>query len=309
MHTHHNTKHQHHQYMIMIHVFLMVLFLAIGSQSSAPYSRVAIDFGSIQIYWYAIFILTGVFIAAYYSQNELNRLNYPKDIIYDGLLIGLPLALLGARLYYVLFDPIPHYKTFLDIINISKGGLAIHGAIITTLVFVPIFCKIKKIKLLPLIDTLMIGFLIGQIVGRFGNFMNHEAYGPAIQSAWVIDILPKFIVEQMTLGNVVHHPTFLYEGLWNLSMLVTLIILKKKSLLKVGENLGLYLIWYGLGRGIIIEPMRVNGAYGDALMIMDIPVNIIMSLVFVALGVVYLFFSRLKMKNLPYQVDLVNVTS
>jgi len=78
----------------------MVLFLAIGSQSSAPYSRVAIDFGSIQIYWYAIFILTGVFIAAYYSQNELNRLNYPKDIIYDGLLIGLPLALLGARLYY-----------------------------------------------------------------------------------------------------------------------------------------------------------------------------------------------------------------
>jgi len=155
----------------------------------------------------------------------------------------------------------------------------------------------------------MIGFLIGQIVGRFGNFMNHEAYGPAIQSAWVIDILPKFIVEQMTLGSVVHHPTFLYEGLWNLSMLVTLIILKKKRLLKVGENLGLYLIWYGLGRGIIIEPMRVNGAYGDALMIMDIPVNIIMSLVFVALGVVYLFFSRLKMKNLPYQVDLVNVTS
>lgn len=132
---------------------------------------------------------------------------------------------------------------------------------------------------------------------------------PAIQSAWVIDILPKFIVEQMTLGSVVHHPTFLYEGLWNLSMLVTLIILKKKRLLKVGENLGLYLIWYGLGRGIIIEPMRVNGAYGDALMIMDIPVNIIMSLVFVALGVVYLFFSRLKMKNLPYQVDLVNVTS
>ena len=307
MHTLHKTNHQNHQYMFMIHIFLMVLLLAIGSQDGVPYSRVAIDFGKVQIYWYAVFILTGVILATYHSQNELNRLNYPKDLMYDGLLIGLPLAIIGARLYYVIFDPIPHYKTFLDIINISKGGLAIHGAIITTLIFVPIFCKIRKIRLLPLIDTLMMGFLIGQIVGRFGNFMNHEAYGPAIQSAWVIDILPKFIVDQMTLGDVVHHPTFLYEGLWNLVLLVTLIVLKKKRVLKIGENLGLYLIWYGLGRGLIIEPMRVNGAYGDALMVFGVPVNIIMSLVFVTLGAGYLLFSRHKMMNLPYQVDLVAV--
>ncbi len=305
MHSNHNNKHLNHQYMIMVHIFLMILFLAIGTQNGTPYSRIAIDLGSIQIYWYAIFILTGIFLAAYHSQNELNRMGYPKDIIYDGLLIGLPLALLGARLYYVLFDPLPHYKSFLDIINISKGGLAIHGAIITTLIFIPIFCKFKKIKLLPLLDVLMIGFLIGQIIGRFGNFMNHEAYGPAIQSELIINLLPKFIIEQMTLGDVVHHPTFLYEGLWNLTLLVVLIVLKKKRLLKSGENLGLYLIWYGLGRGLIIEPMRVNGAYGDALMLMNIPVNILMSLVFVGLGISYLLFSRYKMKSLPYQTDLL----
>jgi phosphatidylglycerol:prolipoprotein diacylglycerol transferase len=274
----------------MIHVFLMVLFLAIGSQSSAPYSRVAIDFGSIQIYWYAIFILTGVFIAAYYSQNELNRLNYPKDIIYDGLLIGLPLALLGARLYYVLFDPIPHYKTFLDIMNISKGGLAIHGAIITTLVFVPIFCKIKKIKLLPLIDTLMIGFLIGQIVGRFGNFMNHEAYGPAIQSAWVIDILPKFIVEQMTLGSVVHHPTFLYESAWNLLVFVFLLAAGRRNKVP-GQLLLLYLGLYSAGR-FFIEGMRT-----DSLMLGPARVAQLVSLILIVTAAAGIFYLRRKVKT------------
>ena len=218
--------------------------------------------------------------------------------------MGLPLAILGARLYYVIFDPLPHYNNFLDVINISKGGLAIHGAIITTLIFVPVFCKIKKIKLLPILDILVMGFLIGQIIGRFGNFMNHEAYGPAIESQFILNILPNFIKELMTLGDVVHHPTFLYEGLWNLALLITLIVAKKSRKLKVGENLGLYLIWYGIGRGLIIEPMRVNGAYGDALMFMGLPINILMSVVFVALGILYLIISRTKLKSLPYQMDI-----
>lgn len=109
----------------------------------------------------------------------------------------------------------------------------------------------------------------------------------------------------MILGNAVHHPTFLYEGIWNLMLLIVLMIIKQKRILKIGENLGLYLIWYGLGRGLIIEPMRVNGAYGDALMIMNLPVNIIMSLVFVVIGIIYILYSRFKMKSLPYQLDFI----
>ena len=303
MHTHHNHL-STHRYMVMFHVFIIVLIFAIGSQTGVPYSKTFIDFGVVKIYWYAVFILTGVILAAYHSSLEMKDIGYSKDLIYDGILIGLPLAILGARLYYVIFDPLPHYNNFLDVINISKGGLAIHGAIITTLIFVPVFCKIKKIKLLPILDILVMGFLIGQIIGRFGNFMNHEAYGPAIESQFILNILPNFIKEQMTLGDVVHHPTFLYEGLWNLALLITLIVAKKSRKLKVGENLGLYLIWYGIGRGLIIEPMRVNGAYGDALMFMGLPINILMSVVFVALGILYLIISRTKLKTLPYQMDI-----
>ena len=299
----HKAHPNHHRYMIMIHVFIMVLTLAVWTQTTVPYNRVAIDFGFAKIYWYAIFILTGILLAAYYSQTELTKMGYPKDIIYDGMLWGVPIALIGARLYYVMFDPIPHYFNFLDIINISKGGLAIHGAIIATLIFLPIFCKIKKIKLMPIIDIIAIGLLIGQIIGRFGNFMNHEAYGPAIQSAWIINVLPDFIVNQMTLGDVIHHPTFLYEGLWNLVLVIFLISMRQKQIFKAGDYLGLYLIWYGLGRGLIIEPLRVNGAYGDALMFMNIPINVVMSLLFVILGVIYLFIKNRYGKSLPYQID------
>lgn len=307
MHTNHNRHKDHHRYMMMIHVFMMILFLAVSTQTGAPYSRIALSFGRIEIYWYAIFILTGIGLAAYHSHIDMVNQNYPKDIIYDGLLIGVPLALIGARLYYVLFDPLPHYRNIVDVFNITKGGLAIHGAILTTMIFVPIFCKIKKIKLLPTLDIIVIGILIGQIVGRFGNFMNHEAYGPAIESHVIYNLLPSFIIDQMTLDNVTHHPTFLYEVIWNLSLLILLLVVRKKRVLKVGENLGVYLIGYGLGRALLIEPMRVNGAYGDALMLMHIPINIFMSLVFVLSGVIYLAYSRFKRKEQPFQHELIKV--
>ncbi|MDI6452856.1 prolipoprotein diacylglyceryl transferase [Peloplasma aerotolerans] len=298
-----HTHSTHHRYMIMIHVFIMVLTLAIFTQTEVPYNRVAIDFGFAKIYWYAVFILTGLLLAAFFSQTELVKMGYSKDFLYDGLLWGVPIALLGARLYYVMFDPIPHYNSFFDIINISKGGLAIHGALIATFIFLPIYSKLKKVNVMPIVDILVMGFLIGQIVGRFGNFMNHEAYGPAIQSEWIIRILPNFILNQMRLGDVIHHPTFLYEGLWNLVFLIFLITMRQKRVFKIGDYLGLYLIWYGLGRGLIIEPMRVNGAYGDALMFMNVPINIAMSFVFILIGIGYMLIKHRHRHALPFQVD------
>ena len=281
-----------YRYLVLILVFFSVLTVAITTQNEVPYNRIAIHMGSAHIYWYAIFIMTGILLAVFYARTELENIGYDPNILYDGLIIGLPLAILGARIYYVLFDPMPHYQNFIDVINITRGGLAIHGAIITTVIFVWIYAKKKKIQLSPLLDILVVGLLIGQIVGRFGNFMNHEAYGPMIQSDWVFKVIPNFILIQMTDSGVTHHPTFLYEGLWNLSLVIFLLSIKSKKVFREGDFLGLYLIWYGLGRALIIEPMRIQGAVGDALMFMGLPMNVIMSLIFVIIGIIYLYLKH-----------------
>jgi len=294
-----------HQYLFSILLSLFVITLAIGTQSGTPYNRTAVDFGFAQITWYAIFILTGIFVALFLSANEMKKLKMNTEFLYDGILWALPLSILGARLYYVLFDPLPHYQSFIDVINISKGGLAIHGAVIIASLFTIFYTRKKKMNIWIILDILAIGFLVGQILGRFGNFMNHEAYGPSFGNSWIMSLIPNFITNQMTDGTIIHQPTFLYEGLWNFLGLSILLFVRRRKILKIGDMFGLYLIWYGLGRGLIIEPLRVQGAYGDSLMIFGYPVNIYMSLIgFVGLGLTFIIIKNLKKNNLPYYVDI-----
>ena len=164
--------------------------------------------------------------------------------------------------------------------------------------------KRKKINFWILADIVAIGFLVGQISGRWGNFMNAEAYGPVIESTWILNILPNFIKDQMFIDGAFHHPTFLYEGIWNFIGLVFLLIARRKRWFKAGDMLGLYLIWYGLGRGAIIEPLRVGGHPGDALRIFGLPANIIISLsLFMLGGFALIVFKRLLIKDQKFYVD------
>src|SRR3989339_860296 len=168
------------------------------------------------------------------------------------------------------------------------------------------FTRKKKLEFWVLADILAVGFLIGQIIGRWGNFMNAEAYGPAIESSFMLNILPTFIKEQMTISGIVHHPTFLYEGLWNFAGLVFLLIARRKRWFKVGDMMGLYLIWYGLGRGAIIEPLRTGGDPGDALRMFGLPTNVILSLtLFMLGGLALIIVKHYVIKDQKYYKDIL----
>jgi len=286
--------------------FILLILIAITTQDGVPYNSIAIDLGFAQIAWYAVFILTGIVLGAFLTYQEFKKFNWDVNILYDGILYAVPLAILGARIYYVIFDPSPNYDSFIDVINITQGGLAIHGAVIVTLIFMIFFTKKKKISFWALADMIMIGFLIGQIVGRWGNFMNQEAYGPAIESQFLLNILPTFILDQMFIDGAFHHPTFLYEGLWNFTGLVFLLFARRKRWFKVGDMLGLYLIWYGLGRGLVIEPLRVGGHPNDALRLFGLPANIVLSLgLFMVGGILLLVVNRFVIKDQPFYADML----
>lgn len=299
-------------YTIGLGIFFIVLLIAILSQDGTPYNKTALDLGFAEIQWYAVFILTGLSIGAFIAHEEFKRVGWNPDLLFDGLLYGVPLAIFGARFYDFVFKNY-NYENFNDFIGYVPGqgfelaGLSIHGAVIATIIFTYFFTKKKKLNFWVFGDILVIGFLIGQISGRWGNFMNQEAYGPAIQSEFILSLLPAFIEDQMTIGGIVHHPTFLYEGIWNFIGLIILLIARRRRWFKVGDMMGLYLIWYGLGRGLIIEPLRALGETGDAYQdIFGIPANILISLLLFVLGGAIAIALKNKLNsNQKYYIDML----
>jgi len=291
--------------------FMLVILVAVTSLNGSPMdsslnqfnNQTALDLGFAQVTWYATFILTGITIGATLSYFEFKKLGWDTEILFDGLLYAVPLAIVGARLYYVIFDPTPNYNNFIDVINITEGGLAIHGAVIVTIIFLIFFTKKKKIDFWVMADIIAVGFLVGQIVGRWGNFMNGEAHGPAITSEFILKLLPNFIETNMTnpVTNITYHPTFFYEGLWNFVGLTGLLITRRMKLFKVGDMIALYLIWYGLGRGLIIEPLRQ-----DPLYIFGLKANIVLSLtLFAGGGALLLVLKRVLFKDQKYYTEML----
>lgn len=297
----------------MVLWFLFLLLMATIGQKP-PFDSVAIEVGGFSIAWYAVFIISGIVFASILGFYEIKFIGINKDDLYDGILFTVPLAIIGARLYYVIFDPHNNYTSIAEVFDIAGGGLAIHGAVITTILFLIFFTRYKQMNLWKVLDILAPGFLIGQIMGRWGNFFNQEAHGGETTRTFLKDTLhlPEFIVENMNKGGVYYHPTFLYEGLWNLLGLTIILVLRRKKVFKIGDLIGVYLIWYGLGRGFLIEPFRTDPLWigkpveGAAFSLFK--VNILMSLLlFVGGGVVYLVLKNLVFfKELPYYIDVYN---
>ena len=211
-----------------------------------------------EIKWYGVIIALGVLLAVLYAMRRAKDFGLTGDDILNMLLVGLPCAIVGARLYYVIFEwdrffgaGIPWYQ----FLNLREGGLAIYGGIIGASLALILYCglsKKRRAQMLPSFDIIGLGLLIGQAIGRWGNFFNREAHGGVTDS-----FLRMGIIENGQLIYV--HPTFLYESLWNLIGLALIHFLSKKRKFD-GQVFLYYIIWYGLGRAWI-EGLRTDSLY------------------------------------------------
>ena len=241
-------------------------------------NRVAFSILGRPIYWYGIIIAVGFLLAVWFCSAKAERFGFTSDQLTDMLIFATPLSIIGTRAYYVIFylDLYRKADGTLDIpamFRISDGGLAIYGGIITAFLVLLIFCKVKKLSFAAFSDLCVYGLLIGQSVGRWGNFMNIEAYGGVTTLPWRMcgekiagELYGKGLVDaagyyEVVEGAVGVHPTFLYESLWNLIGFLLLLLVMKKGWRKFdGQNFCFYLGWYGLGR-FFIESLRTDSLY------------------------------------------------
>jgi phosphatidylglycerol:prolipoprotein diacylglycerol transferase len=258
--------------------------------------RVAIHniFGlGLDIYWYAVIITLGMILAISFCMWRAKDFEVKSDNIVDAALWSVPIGLVGARLFYVLMK-LDSFESFWDVINFRNGGLAIYGGIIAGFVTGLIFCRIKKLNTLAMFDCASFGFFIGQAIGRWGNFVNGEAYGSETALPWGMTIQRYYLdsatnevmLSDRIIGPV--HPTFLYESLWNLVGFLIAVFIIRKFKKEYGECFFFYMGWYGLGRAFI------EGLRADSLKIGEvIRVSQIIGIVFFVLSCVCFILIRL----------------
>ena len=228
-----------------------ISFPLLGIEVNPP--RV-LSLGPLTIHYYGLIIAVGLMLAVVYACKRSKEFGLKEDDILDGVLSITPFAIVCARLYYCAFSWEEYAANPISVLYIWNGGIAIYGGVLGAVIGVAVFCRIKKIRMTTLLDVVLLGFLIGQMIGRWGNFMNREAFGAATDS-----------FSRMGLYNTVtgqweyYHPTFLYESLWNLLGLVGLHFLSKKRKFDGQIALG-YAAWYGLGR-CWIEGLRVDSLW------------------------------------------------
>lgn len=249
---------------------------------------IALKLGPINIHWYGVIIATGVVLALWLSIREGRRQGIAEDDFYDYLLWALPVAIICARTYYVVFQW-PYYSMHPDeIIAIWDGGIAIYGAIIGGLITLICFCHYRHLSAWLMMDVIAPALILAQGIGRWGNFMNQEAFGRITsKAALMAQGISHWIIQQMLIGGQYRVPTFLYESLWDVLGFIILIVLRHRHhLFKEGEVFLSYLIWYGCGR-FFIEGMRT-----DSLMLGPIRVSQLLSLILVCGAIVLIIYRR-----------------
>lgn len=276
-----------------------------------PERAVAIQIGSLEIRWYAIFILTGAILAFLWVRAQLKRDGRDPSMYDTFFVLVIPIALLGARLWYVVGDLDEFVgKDFLYIINPASGGLAIQGGVMAGILFGIIYFR-KKYKEVPLsyhLDTIVPAVLIGQILGRWGNFMNQEVFGKCVDgdSLWFI---PNFILEQVNEGGcsvgMYNQPLFLYESFFNtIGFVLIAVVLRNlwKKYRKPCDLCACYLIWYGLVR-FILEPFRIEKFI---MKFAGIPLSIATSILFIVAGIAIMIFARFYFKDKSFENLYIN---
>ncbi|MDZ5784143.1 prolipoprotein diacylglyceryl transferase [Marinococcus luteus] len=231
--------------------------------SIQPIDRVAFEVGSVPIYWYGILIGLGALLGYILASYEAKKRGLPEDIFADLLIFAIPISIICARLYYVIFEWEYYVQNPGSILAVWEGGLAIHGGLIGAVLTGIIFSKIKRVSFWKLADIAAPSIILGQAIGRWGNFINQEAHGGEVSRSFLEGLqLPEFIINQMYIEGAYYNPTFLYESLWNIAGFLLLLGLRRVNLRR-GELFLTYVIWYSFGR-FFIEGMRT-----DSLMLFD----------------------------------------
>ena len=256
-----------------------------------------INLGFISIHIYSLCILIGIVCAYFLIIREAERFNIKKEDVSDMLFYTIIFGILGARIYYCLFNIDYYALNILDIFKIWEGGLAIHGGIIAGAITVIFYCKKKNINLLLMFDILVVGLILAQAIGRWGNFFNVEAHGGVTTLSHLKSLyLPKFIIDGMYIDGNYYIPTFLYESIWCLMGFLIMFFLRHKSFNKIGYLTGFYFIFYGFER-FLVEGLRT-----DSLMFLSLKVAQIISIIMLIIGICLLIYSFKKQKKYNTEV-------
>lgn len=238
----------------------------------------------LEIKWYGILIAAGFLLAFLYALASCKKMHIDSDKLTDVVIVGIIGGIIGARLYYVLFYSGDRYlKDPMSIFNITEGGLGIYGGIIGGILTGVLMAKIRKVKIAPILDVAGLGFLIGQCIGRWGNFVNQEAFGIATDLPWAMSSENT----QIEVGGAAH-PCFLYESLWCLIGFILLHIFTRKLRRYDGQTFIMYVIWYGIGR-FFIEGLRTDSLLTPFL---NLRVSQLVAAVTVIAGIVLLIVLR-----------------
>ena len=243
-------------------------------------NREFFSIGPITIYWYSVTMLLAVLTGIYLALKESKKVNmhsFISDLITYVIIFGI----VGARLYYVIFNFESYKHNLLSIFAVWQGGIAIYGAILGGLLAIILLAKKQKQSIIKTTDIIVPGLLLAQSIGRWGNFFNGEAYGSEVTLDFLKALhLPNFIIEGMYINGTYYHPTFLYESIWCIIGVILLIVIRKLTKRKKGIITYSYFIWYGIGR-TYIEGLRT-----DSLYLGDFRVSQIVSIILIVIGII-----------------------
>ncbi len=232
-----------------------ISFPGLGIEGINPPRTLPFSVFGKEIYLYGLVIAIGFLLAILYARFRVKEFGTTFDLVTDAILFAVPTAIICARIYYVAFRWEYYKDNPISALYIWQGGIAIYGGVIGAILGLVLFSKVKKQKLSPYLDIMALGLLIGQLIGRWGNFFNREAYGAEIFNSFFL----RMGIEEADGAVRYWHPTFLYESLWNLVGFVLLHFLSKKRKYD-GQTFLQYLAWYGLGR-VWIEGLRTDSLY------------------------------------------------
>ena len=251
--------------------------------------RIAIDLGFIKIYWYSITMFLGVLLGIIVAYVEIKRKKIDSDKFANMAFYAILFGFIGARIYYVLFNLDYYLSDPLEIVKVWNGGLAIHGGIIGAVLAIYIYCKKHEWSLIQMLDICAPAIIIGQVIGRWGNFFNSEAHGGIVTREFLEGLhLPNFIINGMFINGNYYHPTLLYESLLNLICFVVLMILRKNKKIRLGTISGIYLMWYSVVR-FFVESLRT-----DSLMLGSLKMAQVISIALFLLGLLLVILSSKK---------------